>query len=185
MASGAIIATVITATMARPDGVKMPPWRCAGIGPATSPPSVIQTSSGDTAASATQATSVAAIGTISGRRATTLGTLPAGVVPTPRHRVPAPRPVCGGRHPWYRLNVPTRTERRLGGAQRLRFVVIDGRQHRHRDPTRIPGALRAQPVDQAGDVEAVPHPVRFLRVGPAAAAGSVFSMPKNDTIPAR
>jgi len=71
-ASGPIIATVMTATIAIPGAVKTPP--CAPW-PAIELPVLLQPTVGESAINAAQARTVAATGTISGRRASRLALL--------------------------------------------------------------------------------------------------------------
>ena len=72
MASGPIIATVMAATIATPDAVKTPP--CAPC-PAIELPVALHPTVGESAISPAQARTVAATGTISGRRASRLAPL--------------------------------------------------------------------------------------------------------------
>ncbi len=71
-ASGPIIATVMAATIATPDAVKTPP--CAPC-PAIEAPVPLHPAVGESAINAAQARTVAAIGTISGRRASRVAPL--------------------------------------------------------------------------------------------------------------
>src|SRR6478609_4012276 len=73
MASGPIIATVMTTTIANPAAVKTPP--CAPC-PAIELPVVLHPTLGDPAINAAQAMTVPVAGTISGRRASMLTCTP-------------------------------------------------------------------------------------------------------------